>query len=292
MSFREALGSQDFVVTAELPLTPDATASSLVDDAAALSDCVDGILLTDNQYGRPHMAPSAAASILLANNFDPIVQFSCRNRNRIALLGDLLGARALGVGALMLVPGSKLPNSYKPRPKAVMDMDVKELIATARKMNEDEMLSSDKRFLIGASGTVHDPEPNWHPEELLAKADAGAQLIITQLCLDTGILRRYMDFLVQQKLIRRLNVIVSVAIISSADVAEWLRGTRRRAIVPEAMIDKLRDATDAEAEGIEACSDLLRDIATIPGVSGVNFVAAGNLARIPDVVQRSGVKNS
>ena len=133
MGFRDALASKDFVITAELPLTPDATEKSLVDDATMLEGCVDGILLTDNQYGRPHMAPSSAASILLRNSFDPIVQISCRNRNRIALLGELLGARAIGVDTLVLVRGSKLPNSYKPRPKAVMDMDAKELIVTAKK---------------------------------------------------------------------------------------------------------------------------------------------------------------
>ena len=239
MSFREALATKDFVVTAELPLTPDATAQSLVDDAGSLEGYVDGILLTDNQYGRPHMAPSAAASILLGSGFDPIVQLSCRNRNRIALLGELLGANAMGVETLMLVRGSALPNSYKPRPKAVMDMGTKELIAAARKINDDESLNSKNTFLIGGTGTVHDPDPDWRPEELTAKVDAGLQLIITQLCHDTGILRNYMDFLVQQKLLRRLNVIVSVAIILSAEVAEWLRGTRRRAIIPEAYIDSL-----------------------------------------------------
>ena len=292
MPFRDALASKDFVVTAELPLTPDATAKSLVEDATMLKGCMDGVLLTDNQYGRPHMAPSAAASILLGNGFDPIVQLSCRNRNRIALLGDLLGARSIGVKTMMLVRGSKLPNTYKPRPKAVMDMDEKELIVTARKINDDENLKSESEFLIATSGTVHDPDPDWHPEELIAKADAGAQLIITQLCLDTDILRRYMDFLVQQKLLRRLNVIVSVAVVLSAEIAEWLRGTRRRAIVPQAVIDRLSKANDPEREGIEASSEMLREIATIPGVSGVNFVAAGNLGMIPDIIGKSGVWQS
>jgi methylenetetrahydrofolate reductase (NADH) len=290
MSFRDSLSSEDFVVTAELPLTPDATAQSLLDDAAMLKTCVDGILLTDNQYGRPHMAPSSAASILLGGGFEPIVQLSCRNRNRIALLGELLGARAMGVGTLMLVRGSKLPDEYKPRPKAVMDMDAKELVVTAKKINDDEQLKSTDEFLIAASGTVHDPEPPWHPEELLAKADAGVQLIFTQLCLDAGVLRRYMAFLVQQKLLRRLNVMVSVAIICSAEVAQWLRETRRRAIIPQAMLERLSNAGDPDEEGVELCAELLREIATIPGVSGVNFVAAGNLAMIPDIIDRSGVK--
>jgi methylenetetrahydrofolate reductase (NADH) len=292
MSFREALAKKDFVITAELPLTPDATATSLVDDARVLEGYVDGILLTDNQYGRPHMAPSAAASILLGGGFDPIMQLSCRNRNRIALLGELLGASALGVETLMLVRGSALPGSYKPRPKAVIDIGTKELIAAARRINDDEMLNSANKFLIGGSGTVHDPKPDWRPEELTAKVDAGLQLITTQLCHDTGILRNYMDFLVQYRLLRRLNVIVSVAIILSGEVAEWLRETRRRTIIPEAHVHRLKASANREQDGVEMCSEMLRDIAAIPGVSGVNFIAAGNLGMIPEIVRKSGIKET
>ena len=124
MAFRDALNIKDFAVSAELALTPDSSRASILADAEIACDYVDGFLLTDNQYGQPHMAPSAAASILLGGGYSPILQLSCRNRNRIALLGELLGARALGIDSLMLVRGSKVPEGYKPRPKAVMDIDL------------------------------------------------------------------------------------------------------------------------------------------------------------------------
>lgn len=284
MSFKENLRNKDFVVTAELPLSPDSSGETIVTGAELLRDCTDGYLLTDNQFGRPHMSPMAAAGILLSNGFNPVMQLSCRNRNRIALLGDLLGARALGVDSLMLVRGSKVPEGYKPRPKAVMDIDTKELIATARLISEDEKLGFDWDFLIGASATVHDPAPNWQPEELLAKADAGAQMIITQLCFDTEILRRYMSFLVSRQLVRRVNVIVSIAVLQSAETAEWLRDNRRRAIVPDAVVERLATSSDPEQEGIEMCADIVREILDIPGVSGVHFAATGNLGEVASVM--------
>ena len=289
MSFKEALRNKDFVVTVELPLTPDSTKEALIADAELLRDSVDGYLLTDNQYGQPHMSPSLAASILLNNGFNPILQLSCRNRNRIALMGELLGARAIGVDSLMLEQGGFLPEGYKPRPKAVMDMDAKELIGLAKVINEDEKLGASRNFLIGTSATVHETAPNWRPKELLAKADSGAQLIITQLCLDIDLLRGYVDSLVSQQLVRRMSVIASIAVVISAELTEWLRGNRYRAVIPDPVIERLRQASVPADEGIDMCADLVRDIAAIPGISGINFAAAGNLESIPKILAASGI---
>jgi len=213
--FKESLRSKDFVVMAELPLTPGSCRESLLADAGLLRDCVDGYLLTDNQYGQPHMSPLAAASILRNDGFDPVLQISCRNRNRIALIGELLGARAIGVESLMLIRGGVLPEGYKPRPRAVMDTDAKDLIATLNMISDDEVFEGPIDFLIAAAATVHHPAPDWHPEEISAKAAAGAQLFITQVCHDIDVLRRYMAHIKKKKMLRRVSVIVSVALIQS-----------------------------------------------------------------------------
>lgn len=289
MSFREALNSKDFVVAAELALTPDSTRESVLADADVAADVVDGFLLTDNQYGQPHMAPSAASSILLGGGFSPILQLSCRNRNRIALLGELLGARALGIDSLMLVRGSKVPDGYKPRPKAVMDVDAKELIATARMVNEDENLGPTHTFLLGASATAHDPAPNWRPEELLAKAEAGAQMIITQLCMDLPLLQRYVAFLVEQQLVRRMSAVISIAVPTSVELAIWLRDNRRGAVVPDVLLKALEGATDPARVGVDYCAELVQEVRRIPGVSGVNFVATGNTGAIHEVLRQAGI---
>lgn len=290
MSFKDTFNSKDFVIIAELPLTPDSTRETILSDAKILQDCVDGYLLTDNQYGQPHMAPAYAAGILQKNGFPPVLQLSSRNRNRIALIGELLGAKATGLDTLILVRGAILPEGYEPRPGAVMDTDAKDLIATARLINEDGKLGPGDETLIGTSATVHDPTPDTRPEELLAKADAGAQLVITQICLKSDVLRRYMEFLVSHKLLRRISVIVSIAVVASHELAVWLRDNRQGTIIPDDYIERLAAAEDAETAAIEYTAGLVREIQDIPGVAGVNFAAAGDLHLIPAAVSGSGVQ--
>jgi methylenetetrahydrofolate reductase (NADPH) len=289
ISFKEALRTKDFVVTVELPLTPNSTAASIASDAASVAAHVDGFLLTDNQYGQPHMAPAAAAGILLENGYAPILQVSCRNRNRIALIGELLGARATGIDSLMLVRGGVLPDGYTPRPQAVVDTDAKELIATAKIIDQNENLGPTDQLLIGTSATVHTPAPGSRPGELLAKADAGAQLIIAQICHDPLVVRRYMEFLVEHQLTRRLSVIVSVAIPASVEAARWLVENRRGTVMGEAYVHAIESAEDTEAATIEFAGKMVTEYASIPGISGVNFAAVTDLTVIPKVLEAADI---
>lgn len=289
MSFREALHSKDFVVTVELPLTPATTQESLISDAELLRESVDGFILTDNQYGQPHMAPSYAAAILKQNGYSPLLQISCRNRNRIALMGELLGAKATGVDTVVLVNGAILPEGYSPRPNAVMDTDAKDLIATAKLINADDSLGHGEELLIGSSATVHVPPADTTPVELIAKADAGAQLVVTQICLHADVLRRYMEYLVAHKLVQRFSVVVSVAVVASNELAGWLRDNRRGTIIPDGHVDHLAVAGTGDTGVIEYTAALVREIHDMPGVAGVNFAVAGDLHLIPEVIAVSGI---
>ncbi len=288
-SFKRSLESKDRVVTVELPLAPNATATSVCDDARRAGRSVDGFLVTDNLYGQPHMSPVSAASILLRNELAPVLQISARNRNRIALIGELLGARANGIDSLFLVRGGVLPEGYEPRPKAVMDTDAKDLIATAKLINDDERFADRFEFLIGTSATAHDPEPHAQPEELAAKADAGARLVFTQICMDVELLGRYFAWLVANGLTRRLSVMVSVTIPSSADAVNWLRRNRRGTIIPDRIVEDLNSAADADSAALDICAGTMRAIVRIPGVAGINFAAIGDPGLVPEVLDRAGV---
>lgn len=289
MSFRDAIRSKEFVVTAELPLTPATTRESLISDAEMLRDSVDGFLLTDNQYGQPHMAPSYAAGILQAKGFPPVLQISCRNRNRIALMGEVIGAKATGIDTVVLVNGAILPEGYSPRPNAVMDTDAKDLIATAKLINADDSLGHGEELLIGTSATVHIPPADTTPVELIAKADAGAQLVVTQICLRMDVLRRYMEYLVAHKLVQRFSVVVSVAVVASNELAGWLKDNRRGTIIPDDHIERLVAAGTDDAGVIEYTAALVREIHDMPGATGVNFAVAGDLHLIPEVIAASGI---
>lgn len=288
-TFRNAVRSKDFVTSAQIFLQPESSAAMISEQARLLHGHVDGVMLTDNQSGQLHLSPLAAASMLLANDVDPIVQLSCRNRNRIALLAELLGAAALGVSSLVCVRGNRVPEGFDPRPKAVFDLTAAELIEIASKMKADERLPALPDLYVGSVITPHSPEPGWQPRKLTEKADAGAQFVQTHVCMDPDMLRGYMKHLVAAGLTRRLSFFVTLAIFSSADDARWLRDSMPNHRIPEELILRLDQAADSEQEGIRICAEQMQQLADMPGINGVHLIATRQLQAIPAVVAAAGL---
>lgn len=287
-TFRQAARTRDFCTSAELFLAPESSAATIAAQASLLKDQVDGVLLTDNQFGQLHMSTLAAAALLIANGVDPIMQLSCRNRNRIALLSDLLGAGALGVTSLMLVKGNHVPTGFEPRPRAVLDLNATELIATATTLRADEGLPAMPDFYVGGLVTAHRPTPDWAPATLLRKVEAGAQFMVTNVCMDVSILQTWFRHLIAAKIPRRVDMIVSIAIPESAEDAKWLRDNRPNVLIPDALVRRLEQARDAEQEGVAIAAEMVADVARIPGVCGVHLMATRNLAAIPAVLAAAG----
>jgi len=283
-TFRDELRKRDFVVTAECFLKPETDAESIRYQADTLREHVDGIVLTDNQHGQTHMSTIAAARLLLDNDIDPIVQLSCRNRNRIALVADLLGACALGVSSLLLVRGHRIPASIVPRPKAVMDLTAPDLIATAANLKADERLKSAANLFVGSTIAPHAIKNDWVAEKVTGKVDAGAQFLCANANMDIGLLRNYMSHFVATKLTRRVSVIISCVILTSADDARWLRDRRSNITIPDSVVHRLENAADQRAEGLAICAEHLSQLEEIPGVSGANIIASTDLAMIPEVI--------
>ena len=288
-TFQNAIRSKDFVVTTESFLKPETDGDSVRIQADVLRDAVDGVIVTDNQHGRLHMSSLAAASLLLQNGVDPIMQLTCRNRNRIALSADLFGAAALGVSSVLLVRGNRVPDGMDPRPKAVFDMTAAELIAMAAAMKDDEYLRSPPEFLIGGLVTPHGPQADWVPRKLIEKANAGAGFMLTYPCMDMALLRGYMKHLVSNKLTHRFPFIVTTAILTSADDAKWLRDSRPNAIMPDTIVNRIESAADPVREGIDICVEQIRELQEIPGIAGVNIMATTDLGQIPRVVSEAGL---
>ncbi len=289
-TFRDAIRTEEFVLTADLSLVPDSSAASIVEQARILGPHVDAIQVTENQYGTIHLSPLAAASILINEGVDPVMQLSCCNRNRAALVADLLGARSVGVTSVQIVQGKKMPDSYQPHPKQVKDLGVEELIATAKVIKEDANPKDAADFLIGAGVRARIPKPDETMPRLLGKIDAGAQFIQTQICFDANILRRYVAHLVSLKLIQRCSVIADIAALPSAESARWLRDNLRHVVIPNSIIRRLDRSEDPEQEGIVICSEQLREIAATPGVSGANVITMGSPKMIVEAIQASGLR--
>jgi len=145
-------------------------------------------------------------------------------------------------------------------------------------------------FFIGSIATAFKPTRGWKPETMSAKADAGIKFIQTQLCFDVDLIRRYMAGLVSAKLIERVNVIIGIGPIPSADVGKWLASNLRGTVVPEAVIKRLQQTSDPEREGIEICADMLQELAGIPGVSGASIMNFGNADSVARSVEKSGLR--
>ncbi len=241
----------------------------------ALGPTVDAIQLGDNRPAEGHMAPLAAASMALDAGVDPVIHFSCRDRNQIALQSDLLGAAALGVTSLVLMRGDKLPGSAKPVTKGVFEIGAAQLIGLASRISKESQQVEPPGFLLGSLVTVFDPGKDWEPNRVTDKIDAGSQFLQTQPCLNMQVLQKYMSRLVSLKVLHRAAVIVDLPLISSPKSANDLKSIYPGLLLPDAIINRIGAAKNPRKEGISVCAELLTELATIPGVAGVNILFDG-----------------
>ena len=237
------------------------------------------------------MSGVAAAALLARQGVDPVLHMTCRDRNRIALQSDLIGAVALGVGSILVMRGDRIPERMKPKVRSVFDTDAKELMAFARGLKDSQDVSLVADLLIGATATVFDPESGWAPVNLAAKCDAGANFIQTQLCFDMDVVRNYMAQLVAAKLTHRASFLMALTPLPSAEAARWIKDNVKAALVPPPVIARMEQAADPEREGIEICAEMLAELATIPGVSGASLLPLGRLDAIPAAIGASGVRS-
>jgi methylenetetrahydrofolate reductase (NADPH) len=294
--FEAKLRAGKFVITAEIspPLSSDP--EHLLERAAPLARLADAINLTDGASARAHMSALAAASILVQHDLEPILQFTCRDRNRIALQSDLIGAAALAVRNLLILTGDDPRAGDQPQAKPVFDLDSRKLIETAAKIRDRHELPSGRKlmgradFFIGVADTPLDPLAGWAPTALQNKIAAGAQFAQTQFCMDAGIVRRYMRRLAEEGVTERLFMLIGIAPLPSARSALWIREHLPGSIIPDAIADRLARAGDPKTEGKRICVDLIHELAAIPGVCGAHIMAPQNPGAIAEVIgaARSG----
>lgn len=281
-TFRHALRNKDFTLTAEIALDASQDRAAIIAQARTLAAAVDAIQVADNAAPQVGLSPVAVSAILLQEGIDPILHLNCRDRNRLALGAEVLGAAALGISSLLLMRGKEIPAEIRPKVKSVYDWGTLRLIKFANSVEK-------ANFLIGSIATVFKPDRDWQPAQLVSKADAGSKFVQTQLCFDIDLLRHYMARLVAEKFVQRASVLVALAPLPSAEIAHWLGKNLRGAVVPAKLVKRLRQAANVEQEGIDICAELLAEVATIPGVSGANLVCLGNPEAVAAAVQRSGI---
>ncbi len=289
-TLQDKLRDGRFVITAEVTPPVSAERGELLAKAAPLKGLADAVNVTDGAGARPHLGAVTAAAMLAEAGIEPVLQLTCRDRNRIALQSDLISAAACGVRNLLILRGDDPSAGDQPDAMPVFDLDPRQLLETARLLRDKGELPSGRKvagradFFLGAADNPLDPPPGWQPKGLAAKIAAGAQFSQTQFCMDAGVVRRYMARLTEHGIADKLFVIVGLVPLRSAKSARWIKDKLFGAIIPDAVIERMERASDPAAEGRRICLDMVAELAGIPHVAGCHIMAPGNDAVVPDII--------
>jgi methylenetetrahydrofolate reductase (NADPH) len=286
-AFERRLQAGKFVMTAEVVPPASCDPDDLLKKALPLRDVADAVNVTDGSGARAHMGATAAAAILRQNGIEPILQLACRDRNRIALQGELMGAAALGIRNLLLLRGDDPTAGDQKDAKPVFDLDSRTLMEMARQIRDagalphGQKIAGTPRFFLGGADSPIDPPPGWMPTSLAGKVESGAQFAQTQFCMDIGVVRRYVARLAEAGLAGKVFLLIGVTPLRSAKSARWMKQKLFGTIIPDALLDRLEKAEDPAAAGLQACVDLIAELADTPGVAGAHVMAPGNEMAVP-----------
>jgi len=293
--FERVLRAGAFAVTAELAPPDSADPEEVYKRARVFDGYVDAINATDGSGANCHMSSVAVCGLLTRVGYAPVMQISCRDKNRIAIQGDILGGAAMGVCNMLCLTGDGVQAGDHPQAKAVFDLDSVSLLGIARGLRDDHHFESGRkvsfapRVFFGAA-----ENPNALPVEhryrrLAKKIAAGAQFIQTQYCYDMDLLRAFLKGVEDAGLLDRIFILIGVGPLRSAKAAEWMRTNVPGIHIPDAIIDRMKGAQDQVREGRNLCIDLVQEIRTMTGVAGVHVMAYRQEESVAEVIDRSGV---
>ena len=293
----DAIAAGRFAITAEITPPLSASPADLLSKASVLKGHVDAANVTDGASARAHMSSVVAAGLLLQIGIEPVLQFTCRDRNRIALQSDLLGGAALGIENILILRGDNPSAGDQPEAKPVFDYESRDLMECAKRMRDDGTLPSGReiksppKLFIGGADTPMDPaDERWKPDGLLAKIDAGAGFFQTQFCFDADLVRRYAAGLVQHGISEHAGVLIGIGPLASAKSARWMRENLWGTTIPDALIERLETAKDPNAEGTAICAELSAAYAELDGIAGVHLMAPLGIDAVPLAIEQSGVR--
>jgi len=284
-----------FAVTAEFSPPDSADPAEVYARLEHFRGHVDAVNVTDGSGANCHMSSLGVSALLLQAGCEPVMQITCRDRNRIAIQGDILGAAALGIRNLLCLTGDSTIVGDHPDAKPVCDLDSMSLLQTARILRDEgrflsgRKLSVSPRLYLGGADNPFAPPFDMRPMRLARKIAAGAQFIQTQYCFDLGLLTAYMQRVRDEGLDERCRILIGVGPIASARTARWLRSKVPGVHIPDAVIARLEGAVDARAEGAKICVEMIQAVREIRGVAGVHIMATRQDHLIPELVRASGV---
>jgi methylenetetrahydrofolate reductase (NADPH) len=288
------LAAGRFVVTGEIVPPRGASADSILDHARELVGSVDAVNVTDNPTASAHMSPLAGARFVAEAGIEPTVQLTSRDRNRLGVTADLLGAWALGARNVLCLNGDPIAIGDHPDATVVNDLTLHEMVGLARRLREEGTTLSGAevedppRYLIGVADVpLADP---YEPARLESKLDAGADFVMTQIVYDVERLNAWAETMHPRGLFERASVIVGVIPLRSVKQARFMDEKLPGVHVPPAMMDALQRAgEESDDVGADLTIEVVKAIRTIDGVAGVHLMGMGHDATVREVVARAGL---
>ena len=284
-----------FAVTAELNPPDSADPQDVYDRALVLSEVCDAINATDASGANVHMSSVGICSLLTRAGYAVVMQISCRDRNRIAIQGDVLGAAAMGVANILCLTGDGVQAGDQPAAKPVFDLDSMSLLETIGAMRDKRVFLSGRKItkppqvFLGAAANPFSPPYDYRPIHLAKKVAAGAQFIQTQYCYDMPLLERFMTKVRELGLHEKCFILVGVGPLASARGARWMRSNVPGIHVPDSVVERLEGAKDQKLEGKKICIELIQQIRDIKGVAGVHVMAYRQEELVSEIITASGI---
>lgn len=293
--FERVLRAGHFALSTEIAPPDSADPEEVLRRASLFDGYVDAINATDGSGANCHMSSLAVCALLTREGYSPIIQVSCRDRNRIAIQGDLLGASALGVCSVLCLSGDDVSVGDHPEAKPVFDFDSVSLLETVRILRDEARFLSGRsldlppRLFLGASiNPFAPPYPN-RVDQFAKKVAAGAQFVQSQYCFDIDMAREFMARSRDRGLTERCYVLMGVGVLASAKTARWLKGAIPGVHIPDAIIRRLEQAEKPKAEGRKIAIELMQQLAEIEGISGIHLMAYKQEEWVGEIVTQSDV---
>jgi methylenetetrahydrofolate reductase (NADPH) len=286
-----------FAVTAEFNPPDSADPQKIYDAVRALGEVTDAINTIDSSGANVHMSSLAVSALLLRAGYEIIMQMSCRDRNRIALQADLLGAAALGVKNVLCLTGDDVSAGDQPETKRVFDFDSLHLLRTARIMRDQGMflsgreIASPPALFLGAVENPFAPPLDWRAERVAKKVEAGADFIQTQYVFDVEVFREFMSRVRDLGLLERVYILAGVGPIKSPKAAEFMRTHVPGVVIPDTLVERLKKTPPDRwrAEGIKICTEIIEQVRELEGVAGIHVMAYRNEEAVAEIVERVGL---
>jgi 5,10-methylenetetrahydrofolate reductase len=285
----------EFAVTAELNPPDSANPEEVYERASVFDGWVDGINAVDASGANCHMSSVGICALLTRMGYAPIMQIACRDRNRIAIQGDVLGASAMGVANILCLTGDGVQAGDQPGAKPVFDLDCMSLLETIRTMRDEAKFLSGRKLttppavFLGAAINPFAPPFDFRPHRLAKKIAAGAQFVQSQYCYDVPMLRDYMKRVRDMGLTEECFVLCGVGPLASARTARWMRSNVPGVHIPDAVIARLEGAEKQKEEGKRLCIDIINEVKEIEGISGIHMMAYRQEELVAEIVHESGV---